>query len=132
MSPVLADTHAALWYLFNPARLSPASDNAVRGAEHAGGIFVSTVSIVEIVYLVDKTKLPPITLTDFLDVLKDPTRPISALALTLIIAEQASQVPRALVPDFPDRIIAATAFAHQLPLVTCDAKLRAAPIPTIW
>jgi len=37
-----------------------------------------------------------------------------------------------MVPDLPDRIIAATALSHNLPLVTADHKIRASRIPTIW
>jgi PIN domain nuclease of toxin-antitoxin system len=132
MSAVLADTHAALWYLFNPSRLSAAADTALRQAEQMGEIFVSVVSVIEVVYLVDKTRLPPITLADLVSVLKDPTRPITALPVTLAIAEQTSQMPRSLIPDFPDRIIATTALVHGLPVVTSDAKIQAAPVPTIW
>ena len=36
-----------------------------------------------------------------------------------------SQIPRDVVPDMPDRIIAATALSNSLPLVTRDLKIRA-------
>ncbi len=32
----------------------------------------------------------------------------------------------------PDRMIAATALALNLPLITCDRKIQAAPLVTIW
>jgi len=37
-----------------------------------------------------------------------------------------------VVPDMPDRIITATAFYLNLPLVSCDSKIQAANIQTIW
>ncbi|HEY9853569.1 MAG TPA: hypothetical protein V6D28_29135 [Leptolyngbyaceae cyanobacterium] len=43
-----------------------------------------------------------------------------------------AQIPRDIVPDKPDRIITATAFHLNLPLVSCDAKIQAANIQTIW
>jgi predicted nucleic acid-binding protein len=45
---------------------------------------------------------------------------------------QLRRVRREDVPDMPDRIIAATALALDLPLVTRDGKIRAAGIRTIW
>ena len=46
-------------------------------------------------------------------------------------------VPRDEVPDMPDRIIAATAVAYKLPLVSQDTEIRAsaslkALVPVIW
>lgn len=42
------------------------------------------------------------------------------------------QVDRRIIPDMPDRIIAATALYLQLPLVTCDSKIQQSNIQTIW
>jgi PIN domain nuclease of toxin-antitoxin system len=64
--------------------------------------------------------------------LMDPNEPLAALPLAEDVARALDQIPRAIVPDMPDRIIAATAFAYHLELVTADAKLQAAPITTIW
>jgi PIN domain nuclease of toxin-antitoxin system len=132
MSAVLADTQAIVWYLFKPTRLTPAADHALTQAERSGGILVSAVSVVEVIYLVEKARLLPVVLTDLLSVLKDPARPIDALPLSLPVAEAVGLIPRAVVPDLPDRIIGATALAHGLSLVTSDAKLHAAPVVTIW
>ena len=43
-----------------------------------------------------------------------------------------AEISRAAVPDMPDRIIAATARRHGLPLVSRDRKIRACGIETIW
>lgn len=44
----------------------------------------------------------------------------------------ARRIPRDLVPDMPDRIIAATAVALGLPLVTRGRRIRAAGLDTLW
>ncbi len=36
MSDLLADTHAVVWFLFDPARLSPAADAAMTDASRSG------------------------------------------------------------------------------------------------
>jgi len=41
-------------------------------------------------------------------------------------------VPRDLVPEMPDRIIAATALRLDLPLITRDGRIASAGIKTIW
>ena len=37
-----------------------------------------------------------------------------------------------VLPDMPDRMIAATALALGVPLVTRDGRMRAAPLTTVW
>jgi predicted nucleic acid-binding protein len=53
-------------------------------------------------------------------------------AQTKLHQTSAERIPRDVVPDMPDRIIAATALTHDLPPVTADGKIRASRIPTIW
>jgi predicted nucleic acid-binding protein len=53
--------------------------------------------------------------------------------LDLAIAQTLRQVPRDIVPEMPDRIIAATAQYLNLPLVTRDLRIQAlTTIQTIW
>jgi PIN domain nuclease of toxin-antitoxin system len=133
MSTVLADTHAALWYLLEPSQLSAAADHALTQADQPGaGIFISAITVVEAIYLVEKGKLPPAALQALVTTLTDPAEAMYLLPLEFDVTQAVHQVPRNLVPELPDRIIAATALAHGLSLVTRDTKLRAAPVPTIW
>lgn len=48
------------------------------------------------------------------------------------VADAVATIPRDDVPDMPDRIIAATAVALRLPLITRDSRIRRLAIPTIW
>jgi predicted nucleic acid-binding protein len=45
---------------------------------------------------------------------------------------EAKRIPRNVVADMPDRIIAATALHLGLPLITRDRHLQSAGIQTIW
>jgi PIN domain nuclease of toxin-antitoxin system len=133
MSAVLADTHSILWFLFEPGNLTPAADAALTAAFRSGArIFVSTISPVEVRYLVEKGRLPAHYLDDLLAVIADPLTPIADRDVDMAVARATEHIPRGIVPELPDRIIAATALVHSLPLVTADTRLRAAPIPTIW
>jgi len=48
------------------------------------------------------------------------------------IANAMRLVDRAAVPDFPDRIIAATAVHLGIPLISRDGKIRMSNVTTIW
>ncbi len=52
MRCVLADTHALLWFLFNPKRLSHTAESALVAAVESGGaVYASVISVIEVRYL---------------------------------------------------------------------------------
>jgi PIN domain nuclease of toxin-antitoxin system len=134
VSSVLADTHTIIWALFEPTRLSEAAKAALRQAEAAesAAVCVSAISLVEVRYLVEKGTLSMDKWSDFLVAIRDSSLSLVVLPLEQLVACTIERIPRDSVPDMPDRIIAATALAHGLPLVTRDSKLRALQLPTIW
>jgi PIN domain nuclease of toxin-antitoxin system len=69
----VADTHAALWYVFNDQRLSPAASRFIDAAvEKRQKVAVSAISLVELIYLIEKRRLPPSIYTDLRGALSDP------------------------------------------------------------
>lgn len=134
MTAVVADTHAIIWYLVEPQRLSTNAVLSLDKATNTGqSIYISTISIVEICYLVEKKKLPELVLQRLLSVCDTSNAPIITVSLNRTIAEVLRKINRNTVPDMPDRIIAATALNLNLPLVTKDAKIQAlVEINTIW
>lgn len=135
MSAVVTDTHSILWYLNNLPDLSPAALQAMEMAEESGAaIYVPSIVLVELRYLVEKGR--DITESDFQTVaikLKSPSSALTLAPLDQLTAETLAQIPRATVPDMPDRIIAATSLALGLPLVTRDTDIRKLTnIATVW
>jgi len=134
MADVVIDTHAAIWYFANSPEISALAtqtiDNAVTNGD---SVILATISIVEIVYLIDKRKLVPQTLSRLIQSLKLPNNSFVSQDLTEDIAQILQQIPRSTVPDMPDRIIAATALHLNLPLVSKDRKIQALQsIQIVW
>lgn len=129
----VADTHTALWYLFNDARLSVAAGDFIDQAAATGGrIVVSSISLAEIVYLVEKNRLPANAYADLKAALEDPDHVFKEAPLTVEIVDAMRQVRRSDVPDMPDRIVAATAAYFGTPVISRDGRIRASSLQTIW
>ena len=50
----------------------------------------------------------------------------------MVVVDAMRQVPRAEVPDMPDRVVAATAVYLGVPVISTDGKIRAASVQTVW
>ncbi len=135
MSDVLADTNVVIWQFSDPHRLSAPAVVAIQAAARTGTIFVATMTVVELTYLIERGRFPASLLTELLDAVADPNEPFDLLPLTPEVAVALARIPRNVVGDMPDRVIAATALAHGLPLVTADRKIRGLAVPglsIIW
>ena len=129
----VADTHTALWYLYDDARLSVAAGDFIDEAGAAGSpIVVSSISMAEIVYLIEKNRLPANAYEDLKTALDDPDHVFKEAPFTIEIVDAMRLVPRADVPDMPDRIVAATAVYFGVPVISRDGRIRASNIQTVW
>ncbi len=132
MSAVVADTHTVIWYLLSRENLSANATVALEQATNTGNpIYVASISVVEVIYLVERRRLPDIALERLTRALFEVDT-VVIVPLDLGVAQAIREIPRDVIPDMPDRIIAATALYLNLPLVTCDSKIRSSAIDTIW
>jgi PIN domain nuclease of toxin-antitoxin system len=133
MNAVVADTHIVVWYLSTPDELSPKALAALDAADATGGpIYVASVSVVEVAYLVEKGRLPETVWDRLIGELSRPDSGLVVIPLDLPVAQALRRIPRAVVPEMPDRIVAATALYLGLPLVTRDLRIRSSDVTTIW
>ena len=124
---LVLDTHAVIWYLSGSEELSLTARLVIETAERNGDdVFISAISLVEIVYLTERRRLPEAALDRLRDALNESGRSLVVAPLDTAVAEAIGKVPRDIVPDMPDRIIAATAACLDAELVTRDRRLHTA------
>ncbi|HEV2199468.1 MAG TPA: type II toxin-antitoxin system VapC family toxin [Bryobacteraceae bacterium] len=129
----VADTHTALWHLFDDPRLSrPAAEFIDQAAAARRRIVVSSVSLAEVVYLVEKNRLPPSAYDDLKAALADSDHVLKEVPFTSEIVEAMRQVSREAVADMPDRIVAATALYFGVPVISRDRRIQASTVRTVW
>lgn len=129
----VADTHAALWLLFGDPQLSTVAKNFIdRAAATRRKIALAPISLAEVVYLIEKNRLPASAFDDLRNALANPNHVLEEAPFTVEVVEFMRQVPRAEVPDMPDRIVAATGLFFGVPVVSRDGRIRASKVQTVW
>ncbi len=133
MASLMLDTHAVIWYLLDDGNLSEKAANRIDEAIESGdSVCISAITIVELVYLVEKGKLPEKAITRLRSALDTPDSGFEVVAIDDSAAWTIRSIPRDILPDMPDRLIAAVALHLGLPLITCDRKIRKSGIEVIW
>ena len=132
MSLVL-DTHAVIWYLLDDRRLPNKVFELIESsAKRRQPVFVSAITLVEIIYLVERGRVLPDIYDRLVSELNQDDSVLFPVAVDADVVEKLRKIPRDSVPDMPDRIIVATALHLGLPLVTRDRQLQNLGIQTIW
>jgi len=134
MKAYVADTHSLIWHLQDNPRLSPRARLLFSQADDGqASIVVPTIVLVEMTYLAEKKRITDALVKAALSLLREASENYRLASLDLAVVETLEQIPRAMVPDMPDRIIAATALSLGLSLLSCDRALAAVEaIEVIW
>jgi PIN domain nuclease of toxin-antitoxin system len=130
---ILLDTHVWLWLCLEPRRLSATAAGAIRRAVHRGGLAVASISLWEVAMMLARGRvIPQGTPEAWLAALIDRSGVI-VRDITPAVAALAAHFPGDFPADPADRLIAATARAGGIALVSRDAAMRASPlVETIW
>lgn len=129
----VADTHTAIWHLFDDPRLSPtASAFIAQSAAFRRKIAISSITFAEVVNLVEKNRLPSAVFDELTLAIADPEHVFIEAVFTAAIVQSMRHVLRAQVPDMPDRMIAATALHFNVPVISRDGRILAANLKTVW
>ena len=123
----------AVWHIFGDSRLSKTAKNFIETAGQNGNqIGISAITLVELVYLIEKGRIAAESFTRLASTLDDSAAIFVEIPVDLSIARALSRVIGAQIPDMPDRIIAATALALNVPIISRDAKIQQSTLQTIW
>ena len=130
---MIAGAHTALWHLFGDAKLSRTAGELIQSAALARRkIALSAISLAEVIYLVEKSRLPASAYDELAKAVADPEHVFTEAPLTTAIVESMRHVTRSEVPDLPDRIVAATAVYFHVPVISRDRRIRSANLETLW
>ena len=130
---IILDTHVLIRLVRKPEELSVAAGRVIARAEAGDGIAIASITLWEIALLIAQGRMVVQGSTEaFLKLLAQ--RPgLFVLDLSPEIAALAFQFPADFPADPADRIIAATARAHGLTLVTKDQRMQDCPmLRTVW
>jgi len=121
---ILLDTHAWVWLVLEPKKLSHTATQSIRRALRGDGIAIASISLLEVAWLFANGRLRSSAMVgQSVSELVDGTG-VQCLELTPEIAATAVQLPASIPADPVDRLIVATALVNGLPLVTRDGRIR--------
>ncbi len=144
MIVAIADTHAVLHYLHDDPELGRHASSFIEKAEKEHNrIGVSSISLLELIYLIKKGEYQAAALSKVMDEMADPSSVLQHIPVTEIIVVKTQQIPWKVDQDPPekpkenkdpwDRVITATAWFYKVPLLTQDGFLKKlSMIQTIW
>ena len=135
MKQYVTDTHPLIWHLASDKRLSSAATSVFVDADNGlVQVLVPGIVLVELVYLVEKGVVPRFRFDQLLVMLDGVNKSYAVTPLSQDIARTMIEtVPWSAVPELADRIIAATAVALNLPLLSKDPRHQnSGVVQTIW
>ena len=122
----VSDTQCLLWYMTQDRRLPKMARMAFQQAkEGATQILVPSIVLVEAVFLAERQRVPRPLLNQFMALSDAPDAGVRVVPLDLAVARAVRDFGPSAVPELADRIIAATARALNLPLLTTDPAIAA-------
>lgn len=125
MTKYLLDTHIVIWWTASRRRLSSRHRTLLEAAERQGETLgISAITLWETALLAARGRLEPIVeIGEWVEEIQNSPQ-IQVYPLTGRIAIESTRPNRDTPFDPADRIIAATALLHGVPLMTADGEIR--------
>lgn len=135
MKRYTTDTHSILWHLAKNRRLSRRARRAfVSANEGTVQILVPSMVLVEAIFLAQRQRVSEKQVAGLFSAVSEEARAsFRIVPLDMAVAEAVGHFGPAAIPDMPDRIIAATARALAVPLITADSIIGASGlVDVVW
>lgn len=125
MSAYVTDTHGLIWHLTADGQLSSVCRTIFEAADRGEAkVWIPGIVLVETVYLAERARFPLTLVTRMLDLIDPPSAGYEVAPLDAGVVRALATIDRSVVPDMPDRVIAATALTRGVPLLTRDRRIR--------
>jgi PIN domain nuclease of toxin-antitoxin system len=130
---ILLDTHAFVWWISHPQKLSKSAQQKIDRAASLSAIYVSSISIWEIVLLASRGRLEfSVEVEDWIN-LCESLPFLNFVPVDNHVAIKANRLPEPFHQDSADRMILATAMILNATLITRDHKILDYPhVKSFW
>ena len=127
MKRYVSDTQCIVWYFADDThRLPRAARSAFAAADEGRAqILVPSIALVEVVFLAQRQRVAQSVLERLFALSDAPDATIYVTPLDLAVARAVADFGPSAVPELADRIVAATARALNLSLLTTDPAIEA-------
>ena len=134
MKRYVVDTQGILWHLAEDRHLSRRARRILDSAEEGRTqILVPSIVLVEAIFLMQRQRIPKSRVLQLFELSEDADANFYVVPLNMAVARAVSDFGPAAIPDMPDRIIAATARALDVPLITVDPIITESElVEVIW
>jgi PIN domain nuclease of toxin-antitoxin system len=124
MSQYVTDTHSLIWHLAQPRKLSTKARRVFQEADQGQAqILVPSIVLIEAIFIGDRQRIPASLVNRLFNIDEGANATYQVAPLSKAVAITARDFGPAAIPEMADRIIAATAKYHDLPLLTSDPAI---------
>ena len=132
MKYYVTDTHPLIWALGSDSRLSSAAQAAFAEADDGRAIvIIPSIVPVEMIYLSEKGRIPTQLVDDLITAVDQPGLSYQLSTLDASVITALRQIPRDLIPEMPNRIIAATTKAIGATLITRNGAITTSNVVSV-
>jgi PIN domain nuclease of toxin-antitoxin system len=134
MKRYVVDTQGILWHLAEDRRLSRRAGKILDYAEEGyAQVLVPSIVLVEAIFLMQRQRIPEAQVRKLFELSEDSEASICVVPLDMAVAQAVGDFGPVAIPDMPDRIIAATARALNVPLITVDPIIAESElVEVVW